>query len=131
MKTLPPVVIPARVSVPQLFTQKTAVEPVKLPDSAKRSVDEFHYPGNRRTALVIVAYNRPHYLERTMQSLIDTLSSSHNHVLVDIVLSQDGYLTVLDSVILNMRKKIELFLPQFSFKHIHHKQVFLRFSFYE
>ena len=128
--TLPPVVIPARVSIPQLFTQQITSKPVDLPDSARRSANEFHYPGNRRTALVIVAYNRPHYLERTMQSLVDTLSSSHNHVLVDIVLSQDGYLTVLNDVILKMRKKIELFLPQFSFKHIHHTQVVLRFSFH-
>ena len=60
---------------------------------------EYHYPGNRRTALVIVAYNRPQYLKRTFDSLINTLASPQNAVKVDIVLSQDGFLSVLDGVV--------------------------------
>ena len=63
------------------------------------SQDKYHYPGNRRTALVIVAYNRPDYLRRTFDSLIYTLSSPRNSVKVDIVLSQDGYLSILDGPI--------------------------------
>lgn len=72
---------------------------------------------------MIVAYNRPTYLERTMNSLISTLSSPQNHVLVDIVLSQDGYLPILDPVVEKMKKKIQTSLPQFNFTHIHHTQV--------
>ena len=85
---------------------------------------EYHYPGNRRTALVIVAYSRPQYLKRTFDSLINTLASPQNAVKVDIVLSQDGYLSVLDGVVEEARKRISTALPSFSFRHIHHKQVF-------
>ena len=85
---------------------------------------EYHYPGNRRTALVIVAYNRPQYLKRTFDSLITTLASPQNAVKVDIVLSQDGFLSVLDGVVEEARKRISTALPSFSFRHIHHKQVF-------
>ena len=85
---------------------------------------EYHYPGNRRTALVIVAYNRPQYLKRTFDSLINTLASPQNAVKVDIVLSQDGFLSVLDGVVEESRKRISATLPSFSFRHIHHKQVF-------
>lgn len=96
------------------------VSPENVPSvSAKKT---FHYPGNRKTALVIVAYNRPDYLKRTMTSLIDTLASPLNDVIVDIVLSQDGYLNVLDGVIKEMEDRIHTSLPQFQFSHIHHKQ---------
>ena len=84
---------------------------------------EYHYPGNRRTALVIVAYNRPQYLKRTFDSLVNTLASPQNAVKVDIVLSQDGYLSVLDGVVEEAKKRISATLPSFSFRHIHHKQV--------
>lgn len=40
-----------------------------------------------------------------MQSLVDTLASPKNNVLVDIILSQDGYLTVLDGVMNEMKKR--------------------------
>lgn len=83
-----------------------------------------HYPGNKKTALVVVAYNRPQYLQRTFNSLITTLSSPLNHVLVDIVLSQDGYLTVLNDVVEQARIDIKEKLPGFSFNHIHHSQVY-------
>lgn len=83
---------------------------------------EYHYPGNRKTALVIVAFNRPGYLKRTMTSLINTLSSPLNDVIVDIVLSQDGFLPVLDGVIKEMEDRIHTDLPQFLFSHIHHTQ---------
>ena len=79
--------------------------------------------GNRKTALVIVAYNRPEYLRRTFNSVISTLSSPSNHVLVDIVLSQDGYLTVLNDVVREAASKIKELLPEFTFSHIHHEQV--------
>lgn len=92
------------------------------------SQDKYHYPGNRRTALVIVAYNRPDYLRRTFDSLIYTLSSPRNSVKVDIVLSQDGYLSILDGPIGDAKRRIEASLPQFSFRHIHHNQVLILFS---
>ena len=57
-----------------------------------------------------------------MQSLVDTLASPKNNVLVDIILSQDGYLTVLDGVIEEMKKEISNRLPSFQFTHIHHTQ---------
>lgn len=108
-----------------------------IPSSVQSSVQssgtmkgekEFHYPGNRRTALVIVAYNRPAYLKRTFDSLISTLSSPQNSVKVDIVLSQDGFLSVLDGVVEEAKKQISTLLPAFSFRHIHHKQVFSMYS---
>ena len=74
--------------------------------------------------MVIVAYNRPQYLKRTFDSLINTLASPQNAVKVDIVLSQDGFLSVLDGVVEESRKRISATLPSFSFRHIHHKQVF-------
>ena len=123
LPTLPPILSVPRVAVPQLFTQPTIVPPVKPAVSSQRSASEYHYPGNKRTALVIVAYNRPDYLERTMSSLISALSYPKNNVMVDIVLSQDGYLTVLDPVVERMRKKMEATIPQFNFTHIHHTQV--------
>lgn len=97
--------------------------PVQLISEAKGG-NEYHYPGNRRTALVIVAYNRPQYLKRTFDSLINTLASPQNAVKVDIVLSQDGFLSVLDGVVEESRNRISTALPSFSFRHIHHKQVF-------
>lgn len=121
--TLPPILNVPRVAVPQLFTQQTIAPPVIPVVNSQRSINDYHYPGNKRTALVIVAYNRPNYLERTMNSVISTLSSPQNHVLVDIVLSQDGYLPILAPVVEKMRKKIETSLPQFNFTHIHHTQV--------
>lgn len=83
-----------------------------------------HYPGDKKTALVIVAYNRPQYLERTFESIIATLSSPTNNVLVDIVLSQDGYLTILDDVVKNATSQIQSLLPTFRFMHLHHEQVY-------
>ena len=89
--------------------------------------EKYHYPCNRRTALVIVAYNRPDYLRRTFESLIDTLSSPRNAVKVDIVLSQDGYLPILNDPVEDAKRKIETSLPLFSFRRIHHNQVVLFF----
>ena len=91
------------------------------------SQDKYHYPGNRRTALVIVAYNRPDYLRRTFDSLLYTLTSPRNSVKVDIVLSQDGYLSILDGPVGDAKRRIESALPQFSFRHIHHNQVRILF----
>lgn len=84
---------------------------------------KYHRCGNRKTALVIVAYNRPDYLRRTMKSLINTLASPRNDVMVDIYLSQDGYLTVLDPVVAEMQKMIKSRLPEFQFTHLHHDQI--------
>lgn len=127
--TLPPILNVPRVAVPQLFTQQTVAPPVKPIVNLQRTVDDYHFPGNKRTALVIVAYNRPAYLERTLNSIIDTLSSPRNSVLVDIVLSQDGFLPVLNPVVEKMKKRIETSLPRFNFTHIHHTQVLPSLSF--
>ena len=97
----------AKPAIVILDAEKPAVQELPLPTTKLSPTTAvpaltkkvFHYPGNRRTALVIVAYNRPQYLKRTMTSLINTLSSPLNDVIVDIVLSQDGYLTILDDVV--------------------------------
>ena len=57
-----------------------------------------------------------------MQSLVDTLASPKNDVVVDIILSQDGFLTVLDGVVEEMKREIHDRLPSFQFTHIHHTQ---------
>ena len=93
--------------------------PIKM----KSVTSKYHLCGNRKTALVIVAYNRPDYLRRTMKSLINTLASPRNDVMVDIFLSQDGYLTVLDPVVADMKREIKLRLPSFTFTHLHHDQI--------
>ena len=95
------------------------VKSVKIDSTASK----YHLCGNRKTALVIVAYNRPDYLRRTMTSLINTLASPLNDVMVDIFLSQDGYLTVLDPVVADMKREIKRRLPSFTFTHLHHDQI--------
>ena len=121
MRAKPAVVMPAEVRpASSHLTETSAGSAPEVKATAASRV--YHYPGNRRTALVIVAYNRPDYLRRTMQSLVDTLASPKNDVVVDIVLSQDGYLTVLDGVVEAMKKEISDRLPSFQFTHIHHTQ---------
>lgn len=51
----------------------------------------------------------------------------NNNVLVDIVLSQDGYLDVLNNVIKDAASEIRNKLPIFNFRHIHHEQVCVSF----
>ena len=88
----------AKPAIVILDAEKPAVQELPLPTTKLSPTTAvpaltkkvFQYPGNRRTALVIVAYNRPQYLKRTMTSLINTLSSQLNDVIFDIVLSQDG-----------------------------------------
>ena len=82
-----------------------------------------HYPGNRKTAFVIVAYNRPQYLQRTFSSVMSVLSSPQNAVKVDIVLSQDGDLPLMKDITTQMKNQVEQTLPEFSYRHFHHKQV--------
>ena len=121
MRAKPAIVMPAELRPASPHSTEAPAESVsEVKATAPNQV--YHYPGNRRTALVIVAYNRPDYLRRTMQSLVDTLASPKNNVLVDIILSQDGYLTVLDGVIEEMKKEINNRLPSFQFTHIHHTQ---------
>ena len=120
----------AKPAIVILDAEKPAVQELPLPTTKLSPTTAvpaltkkvFHYPGNRRTALVIVAYNRPQYLKRTITSLNNTLSSPLNDVIVDIVLSQDGYLTILDDVVKEMEDRIHKDLPQFQFSHIHHTQ---------
>lgn len=126
-------------AIKEVEADKKVTEPEIVPEEQKKEIvniskieektevakaTSLHYPGNKKTALVIVAYNRPQYLQRTFNSLITTLSSPLNHVLVDIILSQDGYLTVLDDVVAQAKSDIKKKLPDFSFNHIHHSQVY-------
>ena len=112
-------------TVESVLTSKPKEKPVVTSSSQEYQANQpnFHDLGNRPTALVIVAYNRPDYLKRTFQSIISTLSSPSNHIRVDIVLSQDGYLDVLDNVVKEAELEIKSKLPSFKYKHIHHKQV--------
>ena len=73
---MPDIVVGSRNTPPSVMNHNSKL--TAKTGAVTTNQDKYHYPGNRRTALVIVAYNRPNYLRRTFDSLIYTLSSPRN-----------------------------------------------------
>ena len=79
--------------------------------------------GGRKTALLILAYNRPQFLLRTFNQIIKVLASPSNSFYVDLVISQDGTDSTVTTLLGVMSSRVKAEVPFCSFLHLKHKTV--------
>lgn len=70
-------------------------------------------------ALLIICYNRPAYLRRTLEAVLARLPDRDRP---HIVVSQDGHLPDVTAVVGDMRDQFQAAAPDVVFSHIHHTQ---------
>ena len=79
--------------------------------------------GGRKTALAILAYNRPSYLLKTFNQVAKVLSDPSNTFYVDIVISQDGDDNTVKNLIETIKDRMVTELPFCSFLALKHKRM--------
>lgn len=79
--------------------------------------------GGRKTALAILAYNRPSYLLKTFNQVAKVLSDPSNMFYVDIVISQDGNDNTVKNLIETIKDRMVTELPFCSFLALKHKRM--------
>ena len=70
-------------------------------------------------ALLVICYNRPAYLRRTLEAVLARLPATDRP---HIVVSQDGHLPEVTAVVGDMQKQFHAAAPDIAFSHIHHTQ---------
>ncbi|KAK8791857.1 hypothetical protein WA158_005234 [Blastocystis sp. Blastoise] len=80
--------------------------------------------GNRRTAVVIMTYNRPQYLQKTMNTLFTVLRDKRNRYSIDMFISQDGNEPSMLSIINQIQIQIQNIPAIHLYQHWNHEQTY-------
>ena len=105
---------------PKVDTDKDTSE-----DTDRTSLDDskFKLIGNKRTALVIITYNRPNYLRRTVSRVFEVLNDPLNTYSLDMIISQDGFSSNMNEVIREIQDEVSEIKAIRQYHHFNHEQV--------
>ncbi|KAK8797387.1 hypothetical protein WA158_004595 [Blastocystis sp. Blastoise] len=100
------------------------IEQVQSPPLVKIDPVDVPYQliGNRKTALVVITYNRPDYLSRTMNKVFEILNSEFNNYKIDLFVSQDGNSANMNNVIKEIETKVKQVSCITKYSHYNHPQ---------
>lgn len=105
---------------PKVDTDKDTSE-----ETDRTSLDDskFKLIGNKRTALVIITYNRPNYLRRTVSRVFEVLNDPLNTYSLDMIISQDGFSSNMNEVIREIQDEVSEIKAIRQYHHFNHEQV--------
>ena len=94
-------------------------------ETDRTSLDDskFKLIGNKRTALVIITYNRPNYLRRTVSRVFEVLNDPLNTYSLDMIISQDGFSSNMNEVIREIQDEVSEIKAIRQYHHFNHEQV--------
>ena len=101
----------------------SSISPSSTTQDTSNSNSNKIWVGGKKTALLVLAYNRPESLLKTVQQVISVLQSPLNHFKVDIVISQDGDNEVVSNVIDKLFSIISRDIPFCSYLKLSSKHI--------